>query len=314
MNSSKNLQTKHFFNTIKINEFYYFFNVMSHLFHYFQISDLVLIKNYLNAHNLYKNKQTFNLLKIKKFYYLQNYQIYSSQTTKIKISSPIKNIFFIKKNIFYSKIFKLLFLFNYNIIHYLHDFHYNYKLLFSSMVKKVFMVNNNHFITQWLNSFSLIYNIFYYKLNPLIFGSPIFKKEILGLNWNNCSYTFNLWNLVSPTFIFQNNHFSVKNDFFYKQLNSSGLSVVLVSDSYYHYKNLYYFKKHNFFSIALTQSNLDPWLVTYAIPALSNNFFTQYFFLKICNYFSRLASYDKFIFYKKIWFNSLLINYERSVV
>lgn len=79
-----------------------------------------------------------------------------------------------------------------------------------------------------------------------------------------------------------------------------GFDFLIITDCFYHYKNLYYFNRHNFFTLGVVNSTLDPWLVSYAIPGLLNNFFTQFFFLKILMTINQFAAKTKYEFYKKL--------------
>lgn len=77
-----------------------------------------------------------------------------------------------------------------------------------------------------------------------------------------------------------------------------GLNVLIITDAFYHYKNLYYFQKYNFFSIGLVSAAMSPDKVSYAVAGLSNNFFTQNFFFKTLILLKRLANANKVGFYQ----------------
>lgn len=204
------------------------------------------------------------------------------------------------------KIFNLLFLFNYFALKTEIKLNAEYKMLFLRLVNGFSWINNNQFLNLWTNGFSFIYNILYYNLNPLIFGSPVFKKEVLSFNWKTSTHDIQFWKVSFLYFIFKTNSYDNRVLFFYKQLRARKINFILMTDCFYHYKNLYYFRKLNFYILGLASSSLNPWLLSYSLPNLSNTFFTQFFFLKIIMQINRFTVKTKFEFYQRLW-NNLLV-------
>jgi hypothetical protein len=134
----------------------------------------------------------------------------------------------------------------------------------------------------------------------------MFKKETLALNWNE-DFFENL-HLISNSFLFLNNFikYGTKLDFFYYKLKNKKLDFFFITDVEFHFKNIHYFKKFNFFTIGLIPANLNPWLVSFAIPVFSNNFLNQFFFFKFFFIAYKKSLFEKYLFYLKIWKNLLL--------
>jgi hypothetical protein len=163
-------------------------------------------------------------------------------------------------------------------------------------------VNVNKLMSRWKHAYSLIFNVHYYNFNPLVFGSFFFKNEIQAINWPTMGVDHSMWKYNYPFFTYRTNRFSKKLDFFFAKLLTFEIDFVFLIDPVFHYKNLYYFKRHNFYTISLIDMNLNPWLVDYAIPVCFNNYLVQFFFLKTSILLNKNAQVLKFNFLKTYWF------------
>jgi hypothetical protein len=135
----------------------------------------------------------------------------------------------------------------------------------------------------------------------LLFGSFFFKNEILSYNWNNSILTPHNWKYSYSFFVYKTNTFSSKVDFFFWKLNEQGIDFSLVIDTFFHFKNIFYFKKNNIYTFGLIPFNLNPWIVNYAFPILNLSLLTQYFFLKILLLIQKNSLLYKFNLLKKYW-------------
>jgi hypothetical protein len=188
-----------------------------------------------------------------------------------------------------------------------------YKYLFVNFYYKNVVINNNKFITKWIDFYLLMFNIFYFNFKFLTFGSFLFKNEILALNWNWSSIEINYWKYFYSFFIFKTNKFSEKIDFFFKRIYDNGINFSLITDCYYHYKCIYYLKKNNFFMLGLTNSSINPWSIDFALPTLNNNFFSQFFFFKFLILISKYSLNLKYINFKQSWFNFFYFNKKYNI-
>jgi hypothetical protein len=211
---------------------------------------------------------------------------------KKNVSKNDKKLIF--KKIFF-KNFKLFFLFNHTSFSRFH-IHHNYYYFFQCDNK---ILNYSKFIYKWNNFNELIYNMYYYSYNSLIFSSFLFKKEISSINWYFTNLKNINWKYSSLFFFLKTNKFHKKIDFFYYNLKKFYELFLVISDTNYHFKNLYYYNKYNFFSIGLVPFNLNPWNVSFALPVMINNFFIQLFFIKILIY---------------IYKNCYLLKYKRTIL
>jgi hypothetical protein len=103
--------------------------------------------------------------------------------------------------------------------------------------------------------------------------------------------------------------YNFKSNFFFEKLIYFNINFFLLTDCSYHYKNIYYMKKNNAFTIGLININLSPWIISYPIITFFDNYITQFFFFKFIISINKLVIYSKFFLFKKIWtqFNVKLI-------
>ena len=224
----------------------------------------------------YLNKKSYLNKNVNSFFYFDN-----------KFYYKLFNFFFLNAFLSYSSFFPRTGYFNL-------FFFKNSKG--SSCLIDVYKVMN-----RWVDFFNLSINLYLMDLNPFIYSSPFFKNETLSLNWNLKKWDLLSWKLTYPYFIFKTNYFSQKTNFFYEKLREEDCSMILVSDCLYHYKNLYFFKKNNFYTIGLVTLNVNPWIVTYPVFASSNSYLNQIFFLQSLVYTQKKAFLLQFFFFKKLW-------------
>lgn len=89
-------------------------------------------------------------------------------------------------------------------------------------------------------------------------------------------------------------------DFFFDNFKDLNFETFILTDVLYHYKNLLYFSKHSYFTIGLTPSTMDPFLMSYPIIIFYDSYQIQLFFLKILNYLNNQNLLHKFLLFKKI--------------
>jgi hypothetical protein len=143
--------------------------------------------------------------------------------------------------------------------------------------------------------------MFFYKINPIIFSSPFFKKETLSFNWNFHNWEQALWRYYFNFFYFKFNKNTTKFDFFTLKLQEMDIDFFLITDVNYHFKNLYFFRNYKFYTIGLTPINVNPWIVNYPVPVVQNHYLMQLFFFKILMFVKKNSLLNKYFFYKKYY-------------
>lgn len=202
----------------------------------------------------------------------------------------------------YFKLFNLFFLFNYSIFNtkFRHNFRFNF-LMVKEFKKKIILININKFFSRWIDSYNLFYNIFFYNFMPLTFGSSLMKNEVLAINWYYSKFDINLWNYYFPFFIFKLNNYNKKSEYFFEKLYYTNINFFFIIDTIFHYKNLYYFKRYNYYTIGLVDSSLNPNLVSYPILNFFSSYNTQIFFFRLIIFIQKLVYLKKFCYFKNLW-------------
>jgi hypothetical protein len=160
-----------------------------------------------------------------------------------------------------------------------HKVHHNFGFFFvSTICLQVSVMDAAFFLKRWASAQSLLFNFFYYKKIPLIFGSIFFKREVLAINWQYSKLSLAVWKYAFPFFIFKTTIFSKRIDTFFARFKHLGFRLFLISDCAYHRKVLYYLNKHKAFSIGLVTAVTDPWVVSFALPILSTRLLAFFFF------------------------------------
>lgn len=248
-------------------------------------------------HIITKNRNFTDFLTIEKKF--QSSDFFSIQQPNLVSNKIInKNWKFSFKKIFFS--FNFLFTFTSFDSFFKHHHLYHF-FSFKNYKKNLITVSVRKFLNRWKDAQNLIFNIFYYKFLPLIFGSFDFKNEILALNWSNSKFEINFWKYSFSFYVFKTNRYGLKINHFYSKLSSSDINFFFISNPLYHYKNLYYFNKLKFFSIGPVGSNVSPWILSYPLPAVSISSLIEYFFLKFLILLEKNALYFKYIFIKSNW-------------
>lgn len=312
------------FNKYTKNSFYEIFFLIMFIFKQFNLT--LIHFNYLKNLNLFFKKLTsismfcFNSQTIINFNNETKKNKYLNLQTLFKINdvnNEIINDFSLIKtpkivnnlNIIKINLLNLFFFFNYSYFGKQFNTHFHYNFFYIRNNKnKVIIFNFNKIFLRWNDTYNLLFNIFYYNLNPLLLGSPLFKKEILSLNWQYSNFDINLWRYYFPFFIFKTNKYSPKTDFFFDRISSLGINFFLITDCHFHYKNLSYLKKKNLYTIGLIDVNTQPWIVTYPILTFFESYLTQSFFFKFLLFIDRQVLHLKFNTFKINWF---LINFKK---
>ena len=185
--------------------------------------------------------------------------------------------------------------------------HANYRLFYlHSEPGRVSILNPTQFFRKWSNSYEFLFNAFYFQFEPFIFSSKFFKKETLALNWSSHLMDITTWRYTSFFFTFFITVFTRKLQFFYKYFQRPSATFALITDLEYHFKTLFYLKRHRWFTLALVPINLDPWLVSFAVPVFKNDLFVQFFFIKILLLIRRQGVFHRFEIFKNFWVTTQL--------
>jgi hypothetical protein len=159
------------------------------------------------------------------------------------------------------------------------------------------------FFMRWKKTYYLIFNLFYYRIHLLVFGTSFFKKELLALNWSVNVKLLHIWRYVAPFFYFKPSRIFDDANYIFHKLKLLGLNIALVIDVAYHHKTLYYLNNVSFYTIGVVPLNLNMYSVNFAVPTSSESLFTQLFFIRFFFSVRKKAKHQHYLELKKTWFN-----------
>jgi len=152
--------------------------------------------------------------------------------------------------------------------------------LFSFSKKGLLATNISKIFQKWKNFYYLMFNLYFYKIKILTFGTTFFIKEIQSLNWKSSSIIKTMWRYTHIFLFFTQNKLEVIGVTLFKHLQYSGYNSALLLDIIYHKYTLNYLTKLNYYTIGVVASTTNHKLVDVAIPISTDSLFLQLFFLR----------------------------------
>jgi hypothetical protein len=162
--------------------------------------------------------------------------------------------------------------------------HYDFQLMFMTFAPEkdsIVLFDARRFFARWLNSYNLLFNLFYVHAAGQMISNKLFIEESLTFNWHNNLTNYKLFKYTQPTFVFKDLPYGSYLHSALLTLLKKKIDYTLVVDLNNHKKLLHTFKRYNFYMIGLVPSNYSPWLVSFPVPASSDSPLTQLFFYKM---------------------------------
>lgn len=165
----------------------------------------------------------------------------------------------------------------------------------------VAVLNISKFFTRWKDVYYLMFNLFFYKIDTLTFGTSFFKQELLSLNWQSMKKFKFMWRYTRPFLSFRSNKITTYGDFVFYRLNLLGMRLGLVIDVLYHSKTIYYLHRSGFYTIGLVPINYNINTLNFAIPSTSDSLLTQVFFIRFLSLIKQNTSNTQFNSMRQLW-------------
>lgn len=167
------------------------------------------------------------------------------------------------------------------------------------------VVSIRKLFVRWKDAYLLLFNLFYYKIDLLVFGTSVFKNELLGLNWDVFSRLKVSWRYTRPFLFHRSNKIDRLGDWLFKRIRIFGVNSAFVLDVFYHKKTIHYLHRAGFYTIGAVPTTAHIRSVNFALPTSLDSGLTQLFFLRFTLVVKKQAS--GFFFYKVYagWLNFL---------
>jgi len=149
-----------------------------------------------------------------------------------------------------------------------------------------------------------MFNLFFYKIDTLTFGTSFFKQELLSLNWQSMKKFKFMWRYTRPFLSFRSNKITTYGDFVFYRLNLLGMRLGLVIDVLYHSKTIYYLHRSGFYTVGLVPINYNINTLNFAVPSTSDSLLTQVFFIRFLSLIKQNTSNTQFNSMRQLWWRS----------
>lgn len=164
------------------------------------------------------------------------------------------------------------------------------------------VVSIRKLFTRWKDAYLLLFNLFYYKIDLLVFGTSVFKNELLGLNWDALSRLKVSWRYTKPFLFHRPNKIDRLGDWLFTRIRIFGINSAFVLDVFYHKKTIHYLHRSGFYTIGAVPTTSHIKSVNFALPTSLDSSLTQLFFLRFTLVVKKQASG---FFFNKVYSNWL---------
>lgn len=180
--------------------------------------------------------------------------------------------------------------------------HFSFKYFFLGYKRGgLAVLNIRKFFTRWKDTYYLMFNLFFYQIDTLTFGTSFFKSEILSLNWQSMNKFKFMWRYTRPFLALRPNKITTYGDFVFYRLSLLGMRIGVVVDILYHSKTIYYLHRSNFYTIGLVPINHNITSLSFAIPSASDSVLSQVFFIRFTSLIQQSTSTLRYQQVKALW-------------
>lgn len=200
------------------------------------------------------------------------------------------------------KMFKTFIKLNSNSAHNITTTHFSFKSFYMGHRRGgLVILNTRKLFTRWKDIYHLLFNLFFYKLDMLLFGSSFFKSELLALNWQNMEKFKFMWRYTRPFLTLKSNKITTYGDFVFSRIGSLGFRLSLLVDVLYHNKTIYYLHRSGFYTMGLVPVNYNMNSVNFAIPTSSDSLMAQIFFIRFTTLVKQSTLTSRYNDLKRLW-------------
>ena len=149
---------------------------------------------------------------------------------------------------------------------------------------------------RWQGMYSLLYNVFYYSNELLIFGHKFFKTDILALNTLGGISLKTFFKYSAVFYYLKESSYGSTTDRLIHVLKNFRIQTAFISDLTNHEKTSVNLRKCRIYTIGIIGFGSNPWVLSYPLPIQANGLFTQYYFIRYLYHIqqqSASARYDQ---------------------
>ena len=159
----------------------------------------------------------------------------------------------------------------------------NFRLFFlagSPEKSHITLISSKKYFARWLDSYNLMFNLFYVDPNVQLLTNKTFIEEALVFNWNLGIKDYKLFKFLQPFFTFKDvSHGATIHASMFLILLQK-LDFTILVDLRSHKKILQYLQTYSMYTVGLVPINYSPWRVSYPVPTFADSSVSQYYFLR----------------------------------
>jgi|688.fasta_scaffold50923_4 hypothetical protein len=156
---------------------------------------------------------------------------------------------------------------------------------------------------RWQGMYSLLYNVFYYNNDLLVFGHKFFKMDILALNTLSGVSLKAFFKYSSTFYYLKESSYGSANDRLIHVLKNFKIHTAFISDLTNHEKTSVNLRKCRVYTIGVISFGSNPWVLSYPLPVQSNGLFSQYYFIRYLYHIQQQAASARYDQLKLFWSN-----------
>lgn len=159
----------------------------------------------------------------------------------------------------------------------------DFQLMFISHCTDEFatsIVSARRYFARWVDSYNLLFNIFYTDASVQMMSNRLFIEESLVFNWQYSSRNYKIFKYTQPYFMFKDfTHGGfVHSAVFSIFLQNIDLGIIVDMNNHKIFRG--YLQRYSLYMIGLVPINYSPWKVSYPIPTFSDSHLSQFYFIK----------------------------------
>lgn len=131
------------------------------------------------------------------------------------------------------------------------------------------------YVLYWKKFILFLDNFLYWGGFYLVFGHPILKRELEGVNWNSKMWNIYEWLNIRFFFYYKLNRYNSAVSFFFEKLALTWDVLWVFIFPTYHFTKITYLKSLKLPSLGLIDSSINPWLFDFTLPVPNLSITTQ---------------------------------------
>jgi len=164
-----------------------------------------------------------------------------------------------------------------------------------------FTLNLKRCYMRWLGTYSLLYNLFYYNHDVIIFGHKVFRVDVLAINTVTCK-KLNTMSKYSTVFNqFRESLYGANIADIMYDVETFDIETAFITDMTALEKLANNLQVCDVYTIGIVSFADNPWAVSYPVPVHSNGLFTQYYFIRQLYHIQQSSAYTRFTYLTNLW-------------